>query len=105
MLDYLRIFISVIFLLGAAYLFVMSIVATYRNFEFGKMTRQAAKVRLVYLCSSAICGFLAFEIYHPNIISIPFLFVLLGLFGFEYLMNMLVVTLQKKFTEKQKKDE
>lgn len=102
MLNYLRIFASIVFLLGAAYSFVMSIIATYKNFEHGRMTKRAAKVGFLYSCGFAVCGFLAFEIYHPDFIGVPLLTLFLAVNGFGYLMNLLSMYLQEKATKKLK---
>jgi len=96
MLYYLRIFASIVFLLGAAYSFVMSIIASYKNFEHGRMTKRAAKVGFLYSCGFVICGFLAFEIYRPDFIGVPLLALFMAVNGFGYLMNLLGIHLQEK---------
>jgi hypothetical protein len=92
----IRTVMSIALLIVASYCFLMSITETYRNFDGSDMTKKAASLRFRYLCGAAICGFLAFEIYVPDVICVPFLIFLIGAFWFEYLINLGVISLRKK---------
>jgi hypothetical protein len=92
----IRTVISIALLIVACYFFIMSITETYRNFDGLDMTKKAASLRFRYLCGAAICGFFAFEIYIPDVICVPFLIFLIGMFWLEYLINLGVISFRKK---------
>ena len=95
LLYIIRVSISVALLIFSGYLFLMSIVKAYKNFNNWKITKKAAIVRAYYSSGSVICAFIAAEVFVPNIIFIPLLFIFLGVVWLKYLIDLAVIAFLK----------
>jgi hypothetical protein len=98
MLDFFQIIGAALCVIVAVYFGILWI---RKTFEYASEINVEEKLRgsklsAVYSSLSTLGLFLALEIYSPNVICIPFLFLFIGLFWLNYLIYKKTVNLVRK---------